>query len=296
MFRFHSLLVRLPFSAAAGGVRSAIFPRSVVSRSLQLVSPVRHSSTWRNYNRHFGRHRIEWERLKKPALFTVAFCAGTTIALPYLFQIPPFSILKSLPSAVVMLIIGLNVAGFLAWRMPQTARYMSRYGILFKDSYRNTWTLLGLAFSHQDGFHILFNMLMLYSFGVSLCSYVGTVNFLTMYLNSAVLSSFVSMAVPVIMRTSLALGSLGASGALFGIFGAFSYLFPKASVGVFFVPIPGGAWVLFLGLVALNAAGIFMKWGRYDYAAHLGGSLAGMGYGWYLNKKRQQKRRTIAYR
>ncbi|KAM9930532.1 hypothetical protein OXX59_000436 [Metschnikowia pulcherrima] len=270
------------------------------TRSLK-VSPcasrgaIRPSSTWSQYNRHYGRNKINWNALKKPALFTASFCVVTTLATPYLMQIPPLSYFRSHPRVMVYAIIGMNVAGFLAWRSPVFSRYMTRYGLLMKDNIRSQWSLLGSAFSHQDPFHLMFNMLMLYSFGTSFATAVGASNFLAMYLNSAVISSFVSVAIPTIMRTSMTVASLGASGALFGVFGAFAYLAPKAPVALFFLPVPGGAWVLFLGSIAINAAGIALKWGRYDFGAHLGGCLAGAAYGWYFSKIRQSRSRPQVF-
>lgn len=250
-------------------------------------------STWSSYNRHYGRNKINWAQLRKPALFTAAFCAGTTLAAPYLFAAPPFSYFRRHPTALVYTIIGANVVGFLAWKTPQGSRFMSRYGLLVRNNTRSLYSLVGSAFSHQEGMHLLFNMLMLYSFGSTLCAYVGAANFFTMYMNSAVVSSFVSMAVPVVMRATLVTASLGASGAIFSVFGAFSFLFPRSPIALFFLPIPGGAWVAFLGSLAFNVAGIAMKWGRYDYAAHVGGCIAGVAYGWWYDRKRTQARRRV---
>lgn len=293
------VMFRLGFNSFKIGAKSdlknfLVFPFS----SLKGIRNSRTYSTWSNYNKHYGRNKIDWERLKKPALFTATFCVATTFASPYLFKIPPFSAFQSRPQLLVFGIIGLNVAGFLAWRSPALSRYMTRYGLLIKDNVRSQWSLLGSAFSHKDPFHLLFNMLMLFSFGTSFSAAIGASNFLTLYLNAAVFSSFFSLAVPTMMRTSLAIASLGASGALFGLFGAFSYLIPNASVSLFFIPFPGGSWSLFLFSVGLNVAGLFMKWGRYDYTAHLGGSLAGIYYGWYYAKLRRERlvRRQAVWR
>lgn len=146
--------------------------------------------------------------------------------------------------------------------------------------------------------HLLFNMLMLFSFGPTFSAAVGASNFLTLYLNAAVISSFFSIALPTMMRSYLKVASLGASGALFGLFGAFSYLAPNAAVSLFFIPFPGGSWWLFLFSVGLNTVGLVRKWGNYDYAAHLGGSLVGICYGWYYAKIRRERqaRRQIIWR
>lgn len=176
------------------------------------------------------------------------------------------------------------------------SRYLSRYGLLVKDNFSGL-AMVGSAFSHQSLSHILINMFVLQSFGSTLISVIGAENFTSLYLNSAVISSFVSILIPVLTRSSLLTASLGASGAIFSVFGAFSYLFPKAPLAFFFIPVPGGAWFLFLATIAYNAAGSVLRWGVHDYAAHLGGSAAGIAYGWYYNKKRKEavRRRRIAF-
>lgn len=267
---------------------------SVAPKPSTLFSQIRNyrSLTWKRYNRHYKLNNINWQLLAKPALFTAGFCVTTAVVLPPLFKYPPFSTIFLNSKIVLYGIIAANVAGFLAWRLPATSRFMSRYGLLLKDNVRSNWSLLGSAFSHQDGLHLLFNMFMLHSFGSTIAAFFGPAYFLSMYLNSAVFSSFISLAIPTIMRSSLATASLGASGAVFSVFGTFCYLFPKASIGFFFIPIPGGAWFAFLGTAAFNVAGMFMKWGRYDYAAHLGGCVAGIFYGWwYKTRAKEQSRR-----
>lgn len=273
-------------------LKSSLFPKIASFRlPASFLSQLRSYRllTWKRYNRHYQLHKINWKLLAKPALFTGAFCLATSFAVPALFLAKPLAFLRRSPNIMIYSLIAVNIAGFLAWRTPATARLMSRYGILLKDNLCSNWSLLGLAFSHQDGMHLLFNMFMLYSFGTTLCAYIGPGNFLAMYLNSAVVSSFFSVALPTILRTSLSVGSLGASGAILSVFGSFCYLFPKASIGFFFIPIPGGAWFVYLATVAFNVAGVAMKWGKYDYAAHLGGCLAGIVYGWWYDRIRREK-------
>lgn len=248
------------------------------------------SSTWKNYNRYYG--NSNWNRLKSPALFTAAFCVGTTLTVPYLFEYTPLGILKKRPQWLVFSIIAVNGVGFLMWKSPQFIKYLTRYGLLVKDNVYSNWSLLGAAFSHQSFTHIFVNMFVLQSFGSTLCGMLGASNFLIMYLNSAVIASFISLVIPTLTRTSLAVGSLGASGAIFSVVGTFSYLIPKAPIALFFIPIPGGAWLAFLGSVAYNVAGLFFRWGSHDYAAHLGGSVAGIAYGWYYTKKIRERRRA----
>lgn len=247
-------------------------------------------NSWNDYNRYYNRNRFS--RLKGPAIFTVLFCIGTTIFAPYVFQYTPMAYFKRAPSSFVHLLIAANGIVFLMWRMPQFSKILTTYGLLMKDAMYSKWSMLGSAFSHQSFAHILVNMFVLLSFGPPLCSVVGVSNFAVMYLNSAVISSFTALFFPVLMRRSLATVSLGASGAVFSVLGAFSYLFPKAAVGFFFIPIPGGSWIVFLGTLLYNFAGFSFRWGSYDFASHIGGSLTGIAYGWWFQKKKEERFRN----
>ena len=249
------------------------------------------SSTWHNYNRHYG--NTNWNRLKAPAIFTIGFCGATTILVPYLFDYTPLGAMKRNPMTLIYSIIAINGAVFLMWKSPQFLPMLSKYGLLVKDKLYSNWSLIGAAFSHQDFIHLMFNMTVLHSFGSTLCGMLGPANFLILYLNSAVLSSFISIAIPVLTRSSLAIGSLGASGAIFSVIGTFAYLLPKAPVAFFFIPIPGGAWFAFLAATAFSVAGVFFRFGTYDHAAHLGGSLVGMVYGWWYQRKRRERMNRV---
>lgn len=252
------------------------------------------SETWKNYNKYYN--RTSWDRLKKPFIFTVAFCVGTTIITPLAFQYTPLSIFKRNPQALLWTIVGINGAVFLMWRVPQLQKFTMKYCLLLKDNVQSSWTLLGSSFSHQNFGHFLINMLCFQSFASTLIPVLGATSFTIFYLNSAVISAFASLAIPIIMGTSLSVASLGASGAIFSVFGAFSVLFPAAPVGIFFIPIPGGSLVLFLGTVLWNAAGTMLRWGTFDYAAHLGGSLVGIAYGyWFARKRKQEIRKKNIY-
>lgn len=125
---------------------------------------------------------------------------------------------------------------------------------------------------------------------------LGASNFFSLYMNSAIAGSLFSLWYPKLARLAIVGPSLGASGALFGVLGCFSYLFPHAKILLFVFPVPGGAWVAFLASVAWNAAGCALRWGSFDYAAHLGGSMMGVLYGWYISKavEKQRQRRLQA--
>lgn len=230
----------------------------------------------------------------KMTIFGLSVMTGVFFLSPYLFQyVPPFTYFKQHPSHLVYGLLGANAVVFGLWQLPKYWKFLQRYMLLEKDHIYSKWSLIGSAFSHQEVWHLGMNMLALWSFGTSLASILGASNFFSLYMNSAIAGSLFSIWYPRIARLGMIGPSLGASGALFGVFGCFSYLFPSAQILLLVFPIPGGAWVAFLGACAWNAAGCVLRWGSFDYAAHLGGSLIGVLYGWYISeiaKKQREKR------
>lgn len=230
----------------------------------------------------------------KLSVVGLSVMGGIFLLSPYLFQyVPPFTYFRQNPSHLVYGLLGINTVVFGLWQLPKYWRFLQRYMLLEKDHIYSKWSLIGSAFSHQEVWHLGMNMLALWSFGTSLASILGASNFFSLYMNSALAGSLFSLWYPRIARLALRGPSLGASGALFGVFGCFSYLFPHAKILLFVFPIPGGAWVAFLAATAWNAAGCLLRWGSFDYAAHLGGSVIGILYGWYISevaKKQREKR------
>jgi membrane associated rhomboid family serine protease len=53
------------------------------------------------------------------------------------------------------------------------------------------YTLLTAAFSHQNGFHLLFNMFNLWNFGPALMASVGAAEMLAFYAATAVISNII---------------------------------------------------------------------------------------------------------
>lgn len=269
--------------------KRSVFNGSNFSRLNRFGNP---SSYSRNGN-HNNNNSI-----KNMTIFGLIFMGTTFFATPYLFQyVPVFTYFQKNPQAMVWSIIGINALVFALWQFPRNWYFLRRYFMLEKDAIFSKWSLIGSAFSHQEIWHIGANMLCLWSFGFGLANMLGSAGFFSLYMNSLMLSSLFSLWYPRIMKLMIRGPSLGASGALFGVFGAFAYMFPHAKIMLFVFPIPGGAWVAFLGGALWNLAGCVFRWGTFDYAAHLGGSLMGLAYGYYfqeiIRKKRAQQSRKI---
>jgi len=144
------------------------------------------------------------------------------------------------------------------------------------------WTLVTYMFLHGSFAHLLFNMLFLFFFGPRLESLVGSKTFLGIYLGSGVIAGIghvLTSSSPVV----------GASGALYGIFGCLAIIAPYIVVFVYFIPMK------ITHAVILFAIMDFLLMGSGDmiaHAAHLSGLLVGLVYGMRL-KRRGSLKHTI---
>jgi membrane associated rhomboid family serine protease len=145
--------------------------------------------------------------------------------------------------------------------------------VLVKDG--EWWRALSAAFLHGSLMHILFNMYALYLFGPRLEREVGSIPFATFYLAAAAGGSVASTAFgPEFVTTSRGVflaASVGASGAIFGLFGAWIWVAYKLRT----TP-AGRAMFNQLGvLLALNAfLPVIIR--NIDWRAHLGGFVVGV--------------------
>ena len=133
------------------------------------------------------------------------------------------------------------------------------------------WTILTGAFLHGGLLHILFNMLSLYWVGRAIEPVLGWWRFLTVYLVSALGGSAFILAWCIIQPSELLVGTVGASGAVFGLFGA-----------VFVLQRLGGADTTpILTLLGINLVYGFLASG-ISWQAHIGGAVAGVAATWVL--------------
>lgn len=127
------------------------------------------------------------------------------------------------------------------------------------------WTPFTYMFVHGGTWHLLFNMLGLFFFGVQLERRIGSNEFLLFYLLSGLLAGLLSFAVYVATGTfNVAL--VGASGAVFAVLLAFATFFPTATILVFGI-IPVRAPLLVLGYAALEL---------FNMVSRTGGNVAHM--------------------
>lgn len=139
-------------------------------------------------------------------------------------------------------------------------------------------TLLTAIFMHGSVMHLAGNMWFLWIFGDNVEDDMGHARYLAFYLTTGVIASMVFVLANMSGDAALT-PSLGASGAISGVLGAYLVLHPQRRVSVIFVrmmvDVPGyvavGIWFLFQVM-----SGLFDTSGGVAYSAHVGGFVAGM--------------------
>jgi membrane associated rhomboid family serine protease len=176
------------------------------------------------------------------------------------------------PRLVTKILLGINLALFLAvlisgrsWLVDDLLLYGRAYagdpatgleGVAEGQWYR----LVTSMFLHREMWHIAFNMLGLWWLGGPLEAALGRIRYLTLYLLSGLAGSALTywLAAP-------AQGSLGASGAVFGLLGATAVLMRRMEYDM--RPV--------MALLVVNLIFTFNPWGGIAWQAHVGGLIAG---------------------
>lgn len=162
-------------------------------------------------------------------------------------------------------------------------QFVTNWGIV--PDHLHIISLFTSMFLHGGWLHLIGNMLFLWVFGRNLEDLIGSGRFLAFYL----LCGLVAAVVHVIFNPYSRLPTIGASGAIAGVMGAYLIKFPRAKiitlVAIFFfittMEIP--AAFLLLWWFAIQFFSGFGSLGESDYSgggtawfAHIGGFVAGM--------------------
>jgi len=139
------------------------------------------------------------------------------------------------------------------------------------------FTPLTSQFLHAGWLHIIFNMLFLWIFGNNVEDAMGRLKFLVFYL---VCGLAAALAQSLVLPDATA-PTIGASGAIAGVLGAYIVLYPRSQVlsWVFFLIVPLPAW-LWIGIwfvtQLFEGAATLGRTGGVAYFAHIGGFIAGL--------------------
>lgn len=129
------------------------------------------------------------------------------------------------------------------------------------------------SFLHVNLFHLLFNMVALFSFGPTVERLLGKLGFIVVYFGAILVSGIVSTWVN---RHNLTYRSIGASDAVSGVIFAFVLFFPLAPILVF--PIPFGIPAILFGVAFLMISSLLMgaENRMIAHEGHLGGAVGGL--------------------
>jgi membrane associated rhomboid family serine protease len=143
-------------------------------------------------------------------------------------------------------------------------------------------TLITSMFMHGGWAHLGGNMLYLWIFGDNLENHLGHLRYLAFYLLTGLIASLSYVFSTYVLGHDLLVPSLGASGAISGVLGAYIRLFPTRRVTVivfwFLTSVPAvivlGLWILLQIISGMGALGEAAA-GGVAYSAHIGGFIAG---------------------
>jgi membrane associated rhomboid family serine protease len=179
----------------------------------------------------------------------------------------------------------------------------------FKSVYYKPWQFITYMFLHSPVmfFHIIFNMFALWMFGSTLENLWGSKRFLMFYILCGIGAAIVQMGAmaydlsklerlylggeisPETFYGNMNIPTLGASGAVMGIFAAFAYTFPNSQLLILPIPFPIKAKWALLGLVLIDLfGGISNQKSGVAHFAHIGGAAVGILLVMFWNKKNRK--------
>jgi len=167
------------------------------------------------------------------------------------------------------------------------------------------WQLATYLFLHGGIWHLLFNMLTLWMFGVTLERDWGMRRFLKYYFLCGIGAGLCDVTVNALLGNWGA-STIGASGAIYGVLLAYGVLYPEATIlFLFLFPIQAKYFVMIYGAMAL--LGSLNVNSGVSNVAHLGGMIFGLIYlkvrfptvdmyevrRWYRNYKLQRAKKKF---
>ncbi|GAA4065626.1 rhomboid family intramembrane serine protease [Streptomyces shaanxiensis] len=193
------------------------------------------------------------------------------------------------PRLLTKILIGINLAIFIAVQTSEALRndlvllgawppapVSPTEGVAGGEWYR----LVTSMFTHEAPWHIAFNMLSLWWLGGPLEAALGRARYLTLYLCSGLAGSALAY-----LLASPTTATLGASGAIFGLFGATAVLMRRLNYDM--RPI--------IALLVINLIFTFSPGFNISWQAHIGGLVAGVIIGYAMVHAPRRRRALVQY-
>jgi len=219
---------------------------------------------------------------------------------------------------IVYVLVGANVTVFLfefGMGQEQLTQFLYRYGLVpsyVTAALRGEAGIVGALvlpaftsmFLHGGWLHLAGNMWFLFVFGDNVEGRLGHLLFLVFYL----LCGLAASATQYVLSPGVALPTIGASGAVAGVLGAYVVCWPRARIVtliplfLFFyvVELPAafvlGFWFLMQLLQGAASLGVRFAHGGVAYGAHVGGFVVGMLLIRLLSRPGPPRRSAVRYR
>jgi membrane associated rhomboid family serine protease len=193
------------------------------------------------------------------------------------------------PRLVTKILIGLCVAAYLVQRVVGDRftehfellgqAYVPLFGSVEGVAEGQPYRLLTAMFLHGSPIHIIFNMMSLWWIGGPLEAALGRARYLALYFVSGLAGSALTYLIAAPNQPSL-----GASGAIFGLFGATAVLMRRLRYDM--RPV--------IALLVINLIFTF-GWANIAWQAHIGGLVAGVITGYAMVHAPRDRRALIQY-
>ncbi|WP_407704428.1 rhomboid family intramembrane serine protease [Streptomyces spongiae] len=194
------------------------------------------------------------------------------------------------PRLLTKVLLGINLLIFLL-QLSLGDRFTDRFdliGLAYVPELRSIegvadgqwYRLLTAMFLHSGYVHIMFNMLSLWWIGGPLEAALGRARYLTLYLVSGLAGSALTYLIADANQPSL-----GASGAIFGLFGATAVLMRRLRYDM--RPI--------IALLVINLVFTFNPAFNISWEAHVGGLVGGVAMGYAMVHAPRERRALIQY-
>jgi membrane associated rhomboid family serine protease len=220
---------------------------------------------------------------------------------------------------VTVALIAINVVVFLfEFAMPEARldEFLLRWGAVPREIVQGTdvpptiglpiyVTLITSIFLHGGWLHLLGNMLYLWIFGDNVENAFGHVKYLLFYVICGLVASLTQIAI----NTSSTIPTVGASGAIAGVMGAYLVMFPGATVRtlvfvvvfatVIYLPaiLVIGFWFLLQLISGVASLGVQAQdSGGVAFWAHIGGLVAGALLAFLFRGRNYQAATPTTYR
>lgn len=199
---------------------------------------------------------------------------------------------------VTWVLIGVNVLIFLLLKVlqdPQAVQILHLYGLVPARYFHPEWAtafgypagdylpFLSCMFLHAGWSHLLFNIWLIWIFADNVEDVMGKPRFIVFYLFCGLIASLIHVA----YNPDSRMPTVGASGAIAGVLGAYFFLYPYAKIILWipilflpiFIQVPAiaflGAWVIFQLYEATTAIVAGQAYMDVAWWGHLGGFAAG---------------------